>query len=174
MSALAMRSPIGECRRRLNRVQAALSDDGRGGAGDREEEQRPLLDRALPKVVERAQAVQRPDVEQQKDERQRDVHLLRHQRERHRDRDAEHPPRRARVEPEREHGEERRQRVFPLRRPRHRLDVHRMDGEERGDECGRPRRARQLTQRQEQQERADRVQKDAGQEMHPRARTPHA
>src|SRR5205085_11505310 len=98
----------------LHRGEIALADYGHDRAEDREREQWKLLD------DERAQSPsrQRPEVEKEKYEWKCDVHLLRHEAERHRDEDAPPPRRSGCVEKDREHREECAERVFALRHPR--------------------------------------------------------
>ena len=103
-------------------------------------------------------ALQRPDVEEQEQEGQRDPHRLGEEAEREEREDAgvakgASASRVGRVDEEREQPEQRRQHVLPLRHPGDRFHVGGVHGEEGGDEGAAPGRAGHAPEHQEDEDR---------------------
>ena len=153
-------------------TRGVLRDVRDDGAGRRQGQQRHLLQHQVAggRRIERGQpqAAERPHVEQQQHERQRDDHRLREQAERERHGDEKvappaGPPDVVRVADEGQHPEEAAQHVLPLRHPGDRLDVQRVDPEQERDQGARPACAGHPPHGDEQQERAQRVQREIGQ-----------
>ncbi len=115
-------------RERIEGPALPLGDERDRDRYRREQQEGDLLDDAPP-------SLERPPVEQQQDERQRDEHRLRHQAEGEGEERGEIAARRrapGMLDPgeQREHPEERAEEVLALGDPRHRLDVQRVEAEE--------------------------------------------
>ena len=120
-----------------------------------------------------ADAGQRPEIQQQQQRRQRDDHRLGHQAQGKKHRHQQIARQRpavahiAEIGPQREHEKQSAQHVFPLGHPGHRLDVLRMDGEDRGDEGAGPKLAGHSPQNEKQRDRRGGVEQHIGQMMPP-------
>lgn len=113
--------------------------------------------RPVPSAEFGRHAPQRPDVEQQEQERECDKHRLGHQPQCEADQHAQiaaggRPSHVCSVRPKGEQEEQRAEDVLSFRHPGHRLHVKRMDGEERGDAGTPARSARHVDEDPEQQE----------------------
>src|SRR5882724_2123936 len=113
---------------------------------------------------------ERPIIEQKEDERHADQHRLGHQTEREDRQDNGITAEAATahitdVGRDRQNEKETAQYVLPLRHPRHRFDVQRMDRENRGHESAPPERARHLPEDKKEQRRGQGMNEDVGEMM---------
>lgn len=157
-----------------HRPAAPLHHDGDHGGRCRQREERQLLDHQARGVRApgRLQALQRPGVEQEQHEGQRDGEGLREQRER-RAREHQQPgaqgraPRVAGVGEQRRHHHRPTHDVASLGDPGHRFDAQRVHGEERRREGARPEGPRHREQRREEQDDRERVPRHVARVHHP-------
>ena len=167
------------------RVSMAVSPERHQTIAQRQGKQRQLFQhqphRAGPSkrdgprrsVAGRTEAGQRPEIEQQKQRRQRDEHRLGHQAEgekrRHEQISRERPavPHVAQPGREREHEKQSAQHVAPFGYPGHALDVLRMSGEDRGHEAAGPQLAGHPPQHEKQGDRRGGVKQQIGEMMSP-------